>query len=165
MLFNKKVSNEEIMETINALATQMTVFNDRLTKLEESATQSEKSNKKTAPKTKKTSTKNTPKEKAKSKGKSSKKNAPSNTKKPTTYAEAMEKWEKDNNITEESKKAYGKACQDITAAMRKENEKMVTIDENGKKIYDKNYYIGYKWKKEFDKRLVAMGHKPKYKIK
>lgn len=95
----------------------------------------------------------------KGKGKQTKKNA------PTTRAEAIEQWEKENGITEEKKKAYGEAIREITAEMRAENEEMISVDSEGNKTYDDNYYVGRKWKKEFDRRLVARGYAPKYKVK
>lgn len=162
----KATEFEMLMAAINGINNKVDVLETEIATIKEAQATGKVTKAKATSKatTKKSSSKGTAKKvTGKAKGKSPAKKAPA--KKPTTYAEAIAKWEKENGITTESKKAYIEACQEITAEMMAENEEMVTVDKKGNKTYDKNYYVGKKWKREFDKRLVAMGYKPKYKVK
>lgn len=82
---------------------------------------------------------------------------------PATRTEAIELWCEEKGYTTEDRLAYGEAIREITAEMRAENAEMVTVDKKGNKTYDENYYVGKKWKTEFNKRLEERGFGKRYK--
>lgn len=153
----RKAKVETMKVTINGIEVSgtekdiMAIINAYGSATERTSKGTQKSAKQTAPKT------TTNKGNGSKAKKSSKKSA------PATRAEAIEMWCESKGYTEEDRAAYGEAIREITDEMRAENAKMVKTDRKGNKTYDDNYYVGMKWKREFNRRLTERGFGKRYK--